>query len=140
MIVRVLIGLFGFAVVAVVRGQRRRARRDKAMRAATMTVRSSYAGPENLLYRVTIERGGPAAGATFTWSRDGERGVREASALQPGAWISLENDIDVRFDGTAFAPGDFWTFPARFAADTVTTKGRRRGAKPSARGRATRRR
>ena len=38
---------------------------------------------------------------------------RRHSVVQPGTWISLEDDIEVRFDGEAFAAGDFWTFPAR---------------------------
>ena len=139
MIVRVATGLFAFAVLATVRGLRRRARRKRAT-PPSMTVRNGYTGLENLLYRVVIERGGPADGATFRWSRDGEPGTTSASIpVQAGSWISLGNGIDICFEGETFAPGDFWSFPALSAADTVTKKALRRGA-PSARGRAKRRR
>jgi hypothetical protein len=140
MIVRVLFGLVGIAFVATVRGLRRRARRRAAGEPPTITVRSGYTGLENPLYRITIELGGAAGAATFMWSRDRERNaVRRRGVVHTGTWIALENGIDVRFDGERFEPGDFWTFPARSAADTVTLKARRRGA-PSARDRATRRR
>jgi|GEM_PF-2662982 len=140
MIVRVIAGLFAIAFFATVRGLRRRARREKA-KPAMMTVRNGYTGLENPLYRVVIERGGSAGVASFSWSRDGDRDAsRQTVPVQADAWIPLGNGIDVRFagDGT-FAAGDFWTFPARSAADTITMKARRRGA-PSARGRAKRRR
>jgi hypothetical protein len=105
-----------------------------------MTVRNAYTGIENPIYRVVIERGGAADGATFRWSRDGERDTAShAMPVQAGTWISLGNGLDVRFEGAAFSPGDWWTFPARSAADTVTTKARRKGA-PNARGRAKRHR
>ena len=139
MIVRVIAGLFAIAFFATVRGLRRRSRRAKA-NPPTMTVRHGYTGLENPLYRVVIERGGAANGATFTWSRDGERdSTSPAAPVQAGSWISLGDGLDVRFEGDTFAPGDFWTFHARSAADTLTIKARRRGA-PSARGRAKRRR
>ena len=139
MIVRVATGLFAFAVLATVRGLRRRARRKRET-PPSMTVRNGYTGLENLWYRVVIERGGPANVATFRWSRDGERDTTSTSiAVQAGSWISLGNGTDICFEGETFAPGDFWTFPARSAADTVTKKALRRGA-PSARGRAKRRR
>jgi hypothetical protein len=141
MIVRVLLGLVTFGIVALVRGRRRRARRRAAAGVPTITVRSGYSGPQNPIYRIAIERGGADDQTTFTWSRKGERGSpRHNVPVQPGIWIPLEDDIDVRFDGTALAAGDFWTFPARSSADTVTLKARRRGAKPSAHGRAKRRR
>ncbi len=105
-----------------------------------MTVRSGYTGLENPVYRVTIELGGAAGTATFMWSRDGERNARRRrGVVQAGQWIPLEDAIDVRFEGETFAAGEFWTFPARSAADTVTLKARRRGA-PSARDRAKPRR
>jgi uncharacterized protein DUF6519 len=139
MIVRVIAGLVAIAFFAAVRGLRRRSRQKKAIPPA-MTVRNGYTGLENPLYRVVIERGGAADGATFRWSRDDERDTASQTLpVQAGTWISLGNGIDVRFEGDAFEPGDFWTFPARSAADTVTKKARRRGA-PSARGRAKRRR
>jgi len=139
MIVRVIAGLFAIAFFATVRGLRRRSRRAKQT-PPTITVRNGYTGLENPTYRVVIERGGPANAATFTWSREGERDSGSpAGPVAAGAWISLGNGIDVRFEGDTFAPGDFWTFPARSAADTVTMKARRRGA-PSVRGRAKRRR
>ncbi len=140
MIVRVIAGLFAIAFFASVRGLRRRSRRAKANPPA-MTVRNGYTGLENPTYRVVIERGGPPNAASFTWSRDGERdSARKNIPVQTGTWIPLENGIEVRFAGDhMFSPGDFWTFPARSAADTVTMRARRRGA-PSARGRAKRRR
>ena len=139
MIVRVVLGVFAFAFVAMVRRKRRRARHDAAASRSTITVRSGYAGDENPIYRVAIERGGPPGTATFTWSRDGERdAARHADAVQTGTWIALANGPDVCFEGTLFRAGDFWTFAARSAADTVTLRARRRGSKPSARGRATR--
>jgi hypothetical protein len=139
-IVRVLFGLVGIAVIATVRGLRRRARRRAAGETPTVTVRSGYTGLENPLYRITIELGGALGVATFMWSRDGERNaVRRRGVVQTGTWIPLENGIDVRFEGATFEAGEFWTFPGRSAADTVTLKARRRGA-PSARDRATRRR
>jgi hypothetical protein len=139
MIFRIIAGLAAIAFFASVRGLRRR-RRDAAANASTLTVRNGYTGLENPLYRVVIEAGGPPGSATFRWSRDGERDSAGRTApVQAGTWISLEHGIDVQFDGQTFAAGDFWTFPARSAADTVTMKARRRGA-PSARGRAKRRR
>ena len=139
MIVRVITGLVALAFFATVRGWRRRSR-DAARKVPTMTVRNGYTGLENPLYRVVIERGGAANGATFRWSSDGERDTAsQVLPVQTGTWISLGNGIDVRFEGETFAPGDFWTFHARSAADTLTIKARRRGA-PSARGRAKRRR
>ena len=139
MIVRVVTGLFAFALLATVRGLRRRARRRRET-PPSMTVRNGYTGLENLLYRVVIERGGPANAATFRWSRDGESGTASASIpVRAGSWISLGDGIEICFEGATFAPGDFWTFPARSAADTVTKKALRRGT-PSARGRAKRRR
>jgi uncharacterized protein DUF6519 len=139
MIFRVIAGLIALTLVATVRGLRRRARREKS-KPPMMTVRNGYTGLENPIYRVVIERGGPAAVATFRWSRDGERDpAPQSDPVQAGTWIALGNGIDVRFEGATFSPGDFWTFPARSAADTVTMKARRRGA-PSARGRAKRRR
>ncbi len=142
MIVRVIAGLLGFALVASVRGLRGRARRRAASAVPSLTIRSAFTGLENMSYRVLIDHGGPPAEATFTWSRDGERRTgRQNVPVQCDTWITLENGIDVRFDGgDTFATSDFWTFPARSAADTVTLKARRRGSKPSARGRATRRR
>ncbi|HEV2738047.1 MAG TPA: hypothetical protein VGU66_05660 [Candidatus Elarobacter sp.] len=140
MIVRVIFGLVAVAFVATVRGLRRRSRRRAAGETPTITVRSGYTGLENPLYRITIELGGSAGVATFMWSRDGERNaVRKRGVVQTGTWIPLENEVDVRFDGETFEAGEFWTFPARSAADTVTLKARRRGA-PSARGRAKHRR
>ena len=139
MIVRIITGLVAIALLATVRGFRRRSRQKKAT-PPTMTVRNGYTGLENPLYRVVIERGGPADGATFRWSRDGERDtVSQANPVQAGSWISLGDGIAVRFEGETFAPGDFWTFPARSAADSVTMRARRKGA-PSAHGRAKRRR
>ena len=139
MIVRVATGLFAFAILATVRGFRRRARRKRET-PPSMTIRHGYTGLENLWYRVVIERGGPASAATFRWSRDGEAGTTSTPMpVQAGSWIALGSGIDICFEGDAFAPGDFWTFPARSAADTVTKKALRRGA-PSARGRAKRRR
>jgi len=138
MIVRVLFGLAALGFVAALRGLRRRSKRRAAGTPATLTVRSGHTGLENPLYRVTIERGGPPDGATFTWSRDGERAVLRGT-VSAGTWTPLEDGIEVCFDGDTFAAGDFWTFPARSAADTVTLKARRKGA-PSARGRAKRRR
>jgi hypothetical protein len=139
MIVRVITGLVALAFFATVRGWRRRSR-DAARKVPTMTVRNGYTGLENPIYRVVIERGDAANGATFTWLRDGERdSTSPAAPVQAGSWISLGDGIDVRFEGDTFAPGDFWTFHARSAADTLTIKARRRGA-PSARGRAKRRR
>lgn len=137
MIVRVLFGLVAVGIVALVRG--RRARRNAAD-LPTITVRSRYSGVENALYRIVIERGGADDHPTFTWSHEGERaGPRQNVPVQPGLWIALEDTIEVRFDGAGFAAGDFWTFPARITADTITLKARRRGAKPSADGRAKRR-
>jgi Family of unknown function (DUF6519) len=139
MIARVIAGLAAIAFFGAVRRWRRRKRHAKE-NPPMMTVRYGYTGLENQTYRVAIERGSPNA-ATFTWSRDGERGsARQSVPVQAGTWIQLEDGIEVRFAGDrAFSPGDFWTFPARSAADTVTMKARRRGA-PSARGRAKRRR
>ena len=125
MIVRVATGLVAFALLAMVRGLRRRSRAKRSP--PSMTVRNGYTGVENPIYRVVIERGGPANAATFRWSRDGERDTTsQAEPVQAGSWISLGNGIDVRFEGENFAPGDFWTFPARSAADTVTKRARRR--------------
>ncbi len=139
MIFRIIIGLVAIAFVGAARGLRRR-RRDAAANASTLTVRNGYTGLENPLYRVVIETGGVPGAATFRWSRDGERDSdRHTDPVHTGTWISLGDGIDVQFDGQTFAAGDFWTFPARSAADTVTLKARRRGA-PSARGRAKRRR
>jgi hypothetical protein len=139
-IVRVLFGLVAIGFVAAVRGLRRRARYRTAGEPPTITVRSGYTGLENVLYRITIELGGAAGAATFMWSRDDARNARRRrGVVQTGAWIPLDDGVDVRFEGETFAAGDFWTFPARSAADTITLKARRRGA-PSARGRATRRR
>ena len=139
MIVRVIFGLVAIAFVATVRGLRRRSRR-LAADAPTLTVRGGYTGLENPLYRVTVELAGSAGVATFKWSRDGERNaVPRRGVAHTGTWIPLEDGIDVRFDGERFEAGDFWTFPARSAADTRTIKALRRGA-PSARGRAKRRR
>jgi hypothetical protein len=140
MIVRVVAGLFAFALFATVRGWRRRSRRDAPAKPPMLTVRNGYTGLENPLYRIVIERGGPLGAATFTWSRDGERDSASRSyPVDSASWNPLGDGIDVRFEGDTFAPGDFWTFPARSAADTVTMKARRRGS-PSARGRAKRRR
>jgi len=137
MIVRIITGLAAILFFATVRGLRRRSRLKKAD-PPLITVRNGYTGLENPVYRVAIERGGAADAATFTWSRDGERDtVSQSIPVQAGSWISLGDGIDVRFDGVTFAPGDFWTFPARSAADTVTMKARRKGAR-SARGRAKR--
>ena len=139
MIVRVLAGLFAFAFFATVRGLHRRSRRAKE-KPPTMTVHNGYTGLENPLYRIVIERGGPPNGATFRWSRDGERDtMSQPIPVQAGSWVSLGDGLEVCFEGNTFKPGDFWTFPARSAADTTTTRARRRGA-PSARGRAKRRR
>ena len=141
MIFRVITGLFAIGFFAAVRGLRRRSRRAAAERAPMMTVRNEYSGLENRVYRIEIERGGSADGATFSWSRDDDRtGARQHVAVQAGTWVPLEDGLDVRFDGgAALSAGDFWTFPARSAADTRTLKARRRGA-PTARGRAKRRR
>ena len=139
MIFRVIAGLAAIAFFATVRSLRRR-RRDAAANASALTVRNGYSGIENPLYRVVIETGGPPGSATFRWSRDGDRDTAgRTSPVQTGTWIPLGDGIDVQFDGQTFAAGDFWTFPARSAADTVTMRARRRGA-PSAHGRAKRRR
>ena len=140
MIARVIAGLAAIAFFSAVRGWRRRARHAKE-NPPMMTVRNGYTGLENQLYRVEIHRGGPPSTATLTWSREGDRdSARQNVPVQAGTWIPLEDGIEVRFsDDRTFSPGDFWTFPARSAVDTVTMKARRRGA-PSARGRAKRRR
>ena len=137
MIVRVIFTLF--AVVAMVVTVRRK-RRSKHDPVPTLTVRGGDTDLENVTYRIVIELGGSDDEPTFTWSREGERGSpRHNIPVQPGVWVPLENGIELRFDGTTFDAGDSWTIPARRAADTVTTKARRRRA-PSARDRATRRR
>ena len=140
MIYRVILGLAGIAFFATVRGWRRRRRDAAARKTPVLTVSYGDTGLENTLYRVAIECGAAAAGRTFTWSRDGDRdSVSQPRPVQTGAWIPLENGVEICFEGEAFLHGDFWTFPARSAADTVTMKARRRGS-PSARGRAKRRR
>lgn len=141
MIFRVITGLIALVLVATVRGVRRRARRAAAEHAPMITVRNEYTGLENRVYRIEIESGGSADGATFSWSRDDDRtGARQDVPVQAGAWVCLEDGLDVRFDGgDTFSTGDFWTFPARSAADTRTIKARRRG-EPTARDRAKRRR
>ncbi len=140
MILRALFGLIAIGCVAAVRGLRRRARRRAAGEPSTITVRSGYTGLENPIYRVAIELGGSSGTATFMWSRGDARSARRRrGVVQAGAWLPLEDGIDVRFEGETFAAGDLWTFPARSAADTVTLKARRRGA-PSAHGRAKQRR
>ncbi len=66
-----------------------------------------FRGPENLLYRIEVHKGGPAGEATFKWSRDNgatllpltglEGGVatvaplarRAASELAPGTWLEV---------------------------------------------------
>jgi len=139
MIFRVIAGLAAIAFFATIRRVRRR-RRDAAANASTLTVRNGYTGLENPHYRVVIEVGGAPGSATFRWSRDGERDTAgRTNPVQTATWISLGDGIDVQFEGQAFAAGDFWMFPARSAADTVTLKARRKGT-PSARGRAKRRR
>jgi hypothetical protein len=140
MIPRIIAGLAAIAFFSAGRGGPRPPRLAKE-NPPMMTVRNGYTGLENQLYRVVIERGGPANAATFMWSRDGERdSARRSVPVQAGTWIPLEDGIEVRFsDDRTFSPGDFWTFPARSAADTITMKARRRGA-PSARGRAKHRR
>ncbi|HWT04719.1 MAG TPA: hypothetical protein VN224_03095, partial [Xanthomonadales bacterium] len=70
MIVRIIAGLIALAAVATVRSLRRRSRHKAARTLPTMTVRNGYTGLENPIYRVVIERGGPADDATFRWSRD----------------------------------------------------------------------
>ncbi len=139
MIVRVIAGLLGLAVVASVRGLRGRARRA-ASAVPSLTMRSAFTGLENPIYRVLIDHGGPPGEATFTWSRDGERRTGGQNVpVQCGTWIALDNGIDVRFDGgDDFATSDFWTFFARSAADTVTLQARRRGSKRGAHARAKR--
>jgi hypothetical protein len=122
-IFRIIIGLAGVALVAFVRG-RRRARREPV---PTLTVRGGYAGEDNALYRVEIHRGGRDDEPTFTWSREGRRdSPRQNIPVEAGAWVELENGIDVRFDGATFRTGDAWTFPGHRAADTVTMKAKRR--------------
>lgn len=139
MILRVVIGLVTLGLVAIVRARRRRSRRDAAT-PATLTMRSSYSGLENPMYRVEIHRGGEADGVTFTWSRDGDRrAAQRGGAVQRGTWFGLEDGIEIRFDdGGTFAVGDFWTFPARTAADTVTLNAQPRGAASRSRARSSR--
>lgn len=66
-----------------------------------------FRGPENLLYRIEVHKGGPAGEATFKWSRDNgatllpltslESGVaiiapsarRTAAELAPGTWLEV---------------------------------------------------
>ncbi|HEY0383134.1 MAG TPA: DUF6519 domain-containing protein [Candidatus Elarobacter sp.] len=130
MIVRVVAALFAVAFFATVRGMRRRSRSRRAAPriVATLTVRTGYTGLENALYRVTIERGGTAGAATFAWSRDDRRaGARTIAPVQVGPWMMLEDGVEICFAGEAFETGEYWTFPARIAADSLTLNARSRG-------------
>jgi hypothetical protein len=71
-----------------------------------------FRGPENLLYRIEVHKGGPAAQATFKWSR--ENGAlllpltrldgniaqvaplarKAASRLAPGIWLEISDSLD----------------------------------------------
>jgi len=60
---------------------------------------ASYRGAENQLYRVEIQRGGPAGEATFKWSRDnGSTATR---------WLGSEGAVLVVQSGRGFCAGDW---------------------------------
>ncbi|MFF1676921.1 DUF6519 domain-containing protein [Streptomyces sp. NPDC058256] len=72
-----------------------------------------YRGPENQLYRVEVHAGGPAADATFKWSRENGSVVFPVDELD-GTWVRLASlgqddklDLDVgdqvEFTDTAYA-------------------------------------
>ncbi len=98
-----------------------------------------FRGPENLLYRIEVHKGGPAGEATFKWSRDNastllpltslEGGVavvaplsRRASArLEAGTWVEVCDSesralfrptLMVQVKGTGHGPGHLTLVPA----------------------------
>jgi hypothetical protein len=71
-----------------------------------------FRGPENLLYRVEVHKGGPAGQSTFKWSRENGAPLlplsklegkvaqvvplarKAASELEPNAWLELSDNLD----------------------------------------------
>jgi hypothetical protein len=71
-----------------------------------------FRGPENLLYRIEVHKGGPAGEATFKWSRENGAPLlpllrldgslaqvvpiarKAASELTPGTWLELSDSLD----------------------------------------------
>jgi Family of unknown function (DUF6519) len=53
------------------------------------------------------------------WEQIGAGAGAHGVALSGGAWIDLENGIQVRFAAGQYFPGDYWTIPARTATGQI---------------------